>query len=66
MSRPGQEPNPALQQGLATASKGIEVKSDATKFFRSPADLHRWFVKNHARTNELWIGFHRGARQQRR
>jgi uncharacterized protein YdeI (YjbR/CyaY-like superfamily) len=34
------------------------LKSDTPKFFRSPADLRRWFAKNHSRTNELWIGFH--------
>ena len=28
-------------------------------FFRKPADLRRWFRKNHAAEKELWIGFYR-------
>lgn len=28
-------------------------------FFRSPADLRKWFVKNHAAKPELWVGFYK-------
>src|SRR6266496_43513 len=29
------------------------------RFFASPADLRKWFVKNHASAKELWVGFHK-------
>ncbi|MBI1729985.1 YdeI/OmpD-associated family protein [Candidatus Acetothermia bacterium] len=29
------------------------------KFFRSQAQLHAWFVKNHTDTTEVWIGFYK-------
>jgi uncharacterized protein YdeI (YjbR/CyaY-like superfamily) len=28
-------------------------------YFRTPADLRSWFRANHARTEELWAGFHK-------
>lgn len=28
-------------------------------FFRSPAELRRWFRGNHAEALELWVGFHK-------
>jgi len=28
-------------------------------FFRTPADLRKWFRKNHATATELWIGFYK-------
>jgi uncharacterized protein YdeI (YjbR/CyaY-like superfamily) len=28
-------------------------------FFRSPAELRKWFEKNHATTQELWVGFYK-------
>jgi len=28
-------------------------------FFAAPADLRHWLEKNHAKTTELWIGFHK-------
>ena len=28
-------------------------------FFRAPADLRKWFRKNHATATELWIGFYK-------
>jgi uncharacterized protein YdeI (YjbR/CyaY-like superfamily) len=31
---------------------------EVPKFFRSPAQLHEWFEKNHAGKQELWIGFY--------
>src|SRR5215218_324994 len=31
----------------------------AVKFFRTPADLRRWFEKNHDRAAELWVGFYK-------
>jgi uncharacterized protein YdeI (YjbR/CyaY-like superfamily) len=29
------------------------------KFFRTPADLERWFVEHHASAEELWVGYHK-------
>jgi uncharacterized protein YdeI (YjbR/CyaY-like superfamily) len=31
------------------------------QFFRSAAELRRWFRGNHARAQELWAGFHKKA-----
>ena len=31
-------------------------------FFRTPADLRKWFRKNHATATELWIGFYKVGR----
>jgi len=28
-------------------------------FFRTPADLRKWFRKNHATATELWVGFYK-------
>jgi uncharacterized protein YdeI (YjbR/CyaY-like superfamily) len=28
-------------------------------FFRSPSELRRWFEKNHATAQELWVGFYK-------
>ena len=28
-------------------------------FFPAPADLRRWLARNHARVQELWVGFHK-------
>jgi uncharacterized protein YdeI (YjbR/CyaY-like superfamily) len=28
-------------------------------FFRTPADLRKWFRKNHATAQELWVGFYK-------
>jgi uncharacterized protein YdeI (YjbR/CyaY-like superfamily) len=30
-------------------------------FFAKPADLRRWFEKNHENAEELWVGFHKKA-----
>ena len=30
---------------------------DEVKFFATPADLRRWFEKNHKTVQELWVGF---------
>ena len=27
-------------------------------FFKSVNELHKWFQKNHNKTNDLWIGFY--------
>ena len=29
------------------------------KFFRTPADLRKWFDKHHATAGELVVGFHK-------
>jgi uncharacterized protein YdeI (YjbR/CyaY-like superfamily) len=31
----------------------------AVTYFRSPADLRKWFRANHATAGELWVGFHK-------
>ena len=28
-------------------------------FFRTPGDLRRWFRANHAKADELWVGFYK-------
>jgi len=30
-----------------------------TQFFATPADLRKWFKKNHATASELWVGFYK-------
>jgi uncharacterized protein YdeI (YjbR/CyaY-like superfamily) len=32
---------------------------ESVVFFRTPAELRRWFAKNHASARELWVGFHK-------
>jgi uncharacterized protein YdeI (YjbR/CyaY-like superfamily) len=34
------------------------------KYFRSASDLHRWLEKNHATTQELWIGYYKKSSGQ--
>ena len=36
----------------------MPTPSDVT-YFRTPADLRKWFRANHAKAEELWIGFHK-------
>jgi uncharacterized protein YdeI (YjbR/CyaY-like superfamily) len=31
----------------------------APTFFAAPADLRRWFKKNHAKASELWVGYYK-------
>ena len=31
----------------------------AIRFFPTPADLRKWFKKNHATAKELWVGFYK-------
>jgi uncharacterized protein YdeI (YjbR/CyaY-like superfamily) len=28
-------------------------------FFKTPAELRRWFAKNHAKLSELWVGYYK-------
>ena len=37
----------------------MEVNTDKLRFFRTSAQLRRWFEKNYDKATELWIGFHR-------
>lgn len=37
----------------------MEVRTDKLRFFRSSAEFRRWLDRNHARVQELWIGFYR-------
>ena len=39
------------------ARSAAPAEADAVKFFRTPADLRRWFDKNHQTVELLWIGF---------
>ncbi len=36
----------------------MPTPSDVT-YFRTPADLRKWFGANHAKAAELWVGFHK-------
>ena len=36
----------------------MPTPTDVT-YFRTPADLRKWFRANHAKAAELWIGFHK-------
>ena len=37
----------------------MEVRADKLRFFRTQAELRRWFGKNYASEQELWIGFYK-------
>jgi uncharacterized protein YdeI (YjbR/CyaY-like superfamily) len=37
----------------------MEVSTENLKFFRTPAELRRWFKANGKRKSELWIGMYR-------
>ena len=39
------------------AGGAAPVPADAVKFFRTPADLRRWFDRNHKTAKRLWVGF---------
>jgi uncharacterized protein YdeI (YjbR/CyaY-like superfamily) len=39
------------------ARSAARPAADAVKFFRTPADLRRWFDKNHQTAELLWAGF---------
>ena len=39
------------------ARSAARPAADAVKFFRTPADLRRWFDKNHETVEVLWVGF---------
>jgi uncharacterized protein YdeI (YjbR/CyaY-like superfamily) len=35
------------------------------RFFRTPADLRKWFKKHHATATELWVGYYKVATGKR-
>ncbi len=35
--------------------------STGPTFFAKPPDLRKWFLKNHDKAGELWVGFHKRA-----
>jgi uncharacterized protein YdeI (YjbR/CyaY-like superfamily) len=39
------------------ARSAAPVAADAVKFFRTAADLRRWFDRNHKTAERLWVGF---------
>ena len=39
------------------ARSAARPAADAVKFFRTPADLRRWFDRNHQTVQMLWVGF---------
>jgi len=41
-----------------TARKAADPAAGVT-FFRTPADLRRWFAKHHATAELLWVGFYK-------
>jgi uncharacterized protein YdeI (YjbR/CyaY-like superfamily) len=34
-------------------------------FFKSQQELRKWFLKNHSKTNELWVGFYKKNSKQK-
>jgi uncharacterized protein YdeI (YjbR/CyaY-like superfamily) len=36
----------------------VEVNRKTLRFFRTPADLRKWFAANHDKATELWIGMY--------
>ena len=34
------------------------------KYFKSPAEFRRWLEKNHATTQELWVGYYKKSSEQ--
>lgn len=40
----------------------MEVRTDKLRFFRTQAELRRWFEKKHGSEQEVWIGFYRSAK----
>src|SRR4029079_16714680 len=38
--------------------RSSSIRMNAT-FFSTPADVRKWFRRNHATSRELWIGFHK-------
>jgi uncharacterized protein YdeI (YjbR/CyaY-like superfamily) len=39
------------------ARTAAPAAAEAVQFFRTPADLRRWFAKNHTTADRLWVGF---------
>jgi uncharacterized protein YdeI (YjbR/CyaY-like superfamily) len=39
----------------------VTPRADPVVFFETPAAFRRWLKKNHARAEELWVGFRRRA-----
>ena len=37
----------------------MEIRRDRLRFFRTADELRRWLEKNHAKSEELWIGFYK-------
>jgi uncharacterized protein YdeI (YjbR/CyaY-like superfamily) len=41
------------------ARKAAVPAAEAVRFFRTPANLRRWFERNHETAKLVWIGFHK-------
>jgi uncharacterized protein YdeI (YjbR/CyaY-like superfamily) len=41
------------------AKSAAKPAAEGVKFFATPAALRRWFEKNHASAELLWVGFHK-------
>jgi uncharacterized protein YdeI (YjbR/CyaY-like superfamily) len=39
----------------------VEIRRDRLRFFRNGDEFRRWLDKNHAKSDELWIGFYKKA-----
>jgi uncharacterized protein YdeI (YjbR/CyaY-like superfamily) len=37
------------------------MASESPRFFRNASDWRKWLEKNHAKADELWVGFHKKA-----
>ena len=37
----------------------MEIRTDRLRFFRTVGEFRRWLEKNHAKSDELWIGFYK-------
>lgn len=48
--------SPSSEAGSAAARDAVRRK---TRFFRTPADLRRWFSAHHDTAAELWIGYYK-------
>lgn len=48
--------SPSSEAGSTAARDAVRRK---TRFFRTPADLRRWFRAHHDSASELWIGYYK-------
>lgn len=44
---------------LTPATPATPATADGVRFFATPEKWRQWLEKNHARADEVWVGFHR-------